>query len=455
MKSTALMPSPTTSKPNLDSIRERDIRHLWHPYTDITSFERQDAYTLIERAEGVTLYEAGGRPLLDGISSWWCVNLGHGHPRLVEAIQRQAERLQHCILGGISHPGAVELAERLARLTPGDLNHAFFCGDGASACEAALKIALQYWVNVGETERTEFICLADGYHGDTLGAMSVGFVEAFHKPFAGVVKPAHRAPSPHCNRCPFGKQPETCAIECFDPMEQLIREHHRRTAAVIVEPLCQGAAGVRIYPDPYLRKLRRLCDEYGLLLICDEIAVGFGRTGSMFASERAAIAPDIMTLGKGLTGGYLPMSAAMVTSRIHDSFRRRDGQARTFFHGHTFCGNPITSACALAALDVYEEDRIIERLPPRIAQLREGMTAPAATLDGAKVRTLGMIGALELSEQSGGAARAQEIARQANQLGLFIRPLGASVYLWPPLVVSEEELVQMLSILKQAVFKTR
>ncbi len=438
---------------NASELRQRDIRYLWHPYTEITAFEASQ-FPIVDRANRCSLFDIEGRELLDGISSWWCVNLGHSHPRLVRAIQEQAQHLQHTLLGGMSHPKAIALAERLARLAPGGLGHVLFASDGTSAIEAALKIALQYWVNLGESGRTSFIALEGGYHGDSLGAVGVGYVEAFHRPFAPVIRPAFRAPSPHCNQCPFGLKPERCSIECFEPMAKLIGDHHRECAAVIVEPLCQAAGGMRIYPEEYLRRLRAACSEHGLLLIADEIAVGLGRTGAVFACERAGIAPDLMTLGKGLTGGLLPMSATLATDAVYDAFRADGERTRTFFHGHTFCGNPITSALALAALEVYEEERVLEKLPPRARQLDGGMRRVAEALHGSPVRSLGMISAVELDEKAGGAARAKRIARRAVELGLFIRPLGDTIYLWPPLICSEDELGRMLELLERAVAET-
>lgn len=434
----------------IGTLRQRDIEHLWHPYTQITSFEKME-FPVIESARGAHLFEVGGRPLLDGIASWWCVNLGHSHPKLIQAVCEQAGKLQHSILGGMSHPKVIELAEQLAAITPGALNRSFFSGDGASSVEAALKIAVQYWVNIGEKGRTRFIALTDGYHGDTLGAVGVGYVDTFHRCFKEVIHQAFRAQSPHCAQCPYDKVPDTCDIECFGSMEALIRNHHNETAAVVVEPLCQGAAGVRIYPEEYLRRLSNLCCQYGLILIADEIAVGFGRTGFMFACERAGITPDIMTLGKGLTGGTLPMSAVMVTDTIYDSFRTEKEQDRTFYHGHTFCGNPITSAVALAALSVYKEEKVLENSRPRIAQLEAGMRELGKMLKDSPVRTLGMIGVVEVNDESGAAERARRIAWRAYKLGLFIRPLGRAVYLWPPLTITEEELGRMLSILKAAI----
>ena len=436
------------------SLRELDIKYLWHPCTEINSFEQMD-FPIIERAKGVYLYEVGGRPLLDGIASWWCVNLGHGHPRLIHAIKEQAGKLQHAILGGMSHPNAIRLAEQLARLAPGNLSHSFFASDGASSVEAALKIAVQYWANLGEKNRTHFVGLEEGYHGDTLGAMGVGYVEAFHRDYKEVVKPAYHAISPHCAECPCGKEPETCDIECFEAMAQILHEHHREIAAVIVEPLCQAAAGIRIYPEEYLRRLRKLCDEFGLILIADEIAVGFGRTGSMFACQRAGIVPDIMTVGKGITGGYMPLSAAIVSDTIYDSFRNiDDGRDRTFYHSHTFGGNPIISGLALAAIETYEKEKVLARCQPRIKQLEQGMRQLGAMLGGSKVRALGMMAVIQINDVSGGAGRASLIVRKAYELGLFLRPRGRAVYLWPPLVITEAELAQMLSILGEAIKQT-
>ena len=434
-------------------LRQRDIKYLWHPYTEIASFEKME-FPVIESARGTYLFEVGGRPLLDGIASWWCVNLGHSHPKLIEAMCEQAGMLQHSILGGMSHPKAIELAEQLAAITPGPLNRSFFSGDGASSIEAALKIAVQYWANIGETIRTRFIALADGYHGDTLGAVGVGYVDTFHRCFKNVVHQAFRAESPHCAQCPYRKRPDTCDIECFRSMETIIHNHHSETAAVVVEPLCQGAGGIRIYPQEYLRRLKNLCSRYSLLLIADEIAVGFGRTGSMFACERAGITPDIMTLGKGLTGGTLPMSAVMVADFIYDSFRSETEADKTFYHGHTFCGNPITSAVALAALCAYKEENILEKAKPKILRLKAGMAELGKMLNHSSVLSLGMIGVVEINDDSGGAQRARRIARRAYELGLFIRPLGRAVYLWPPLTATEDELSRMLSILKTSIEQT-
>jgi adenosylmethionine-8-amino-7-oxononanoate aminotransferase len=438
----------------VDELRQLDIKYLWHPCTDINTFE-QMPFPIIETAKGAYLYEIGGRPLLDGIASWWCVNLGHSHPRLIEAIQKQSSKLQHTILGGMSHPNAIKLAEQLAHVTPGGLQHSFFASDGASAVEAALKMAVQYWANIGEKGRSRFVGLEEGYHGDTLGAMGVGYVESFHRSYQDVVRPAYRAISPHCLQCPRDKTPETCDIECFDSMVNILKAHHREIAAVIVEPLCQAAAGIRIYPEEYLRRLHELCDQYHLILIADEIAVGFGRTGSMFACERAGIVPDIMTVGKGLTGGYMPLSAAIASDRIYDSFRNKnDGRDRTFWHSHTFGGNPIITGLALAAIDVYETEHVLEKCQPRTKQLADGMAEIGALLNGSRSRAMGMMGVVEVCDACGGVRRASHIVRKAYELGLFLRPRGRAVYLWPPLTVTEVELDRMIGIIKQSIQMT-
>ncbi len=431
----------------------RDTACLWHPYTEISSFE-ESRFPIVERADGCRLYTTDGHALLDGISSWWCVNLGHSHPRLVQAIRDQAGRLQHTLLGGMSHPPAIELAERLVQLAPDGLGHVMFASDGSCAVEAALKIALQYWHNLGETRRTRFISLTDGYHGDTLGAIGVGYVEAFHHPFRNVVNPALFADSPDCHRCSRRGPAKTCDVECFSSMRALVEEHHAECAAVIVEPLCQAAAGIRIYPAGYLQRLRALCNEYGLLLIADEVAVGFGRTGSLFACQQAGIVPDILALGKGLTGGMLPMSATLVSDAIYDSFRADGERRRTFFHGHTFCGNPIASAAALAALALYEEEMAGESFTQLMALLEQGMRQIAIRLGDFSPRTVGMIAAFEVAEEAGGAARAQRIAQHALTCGLYIRPLGSVIYLWPPLNTRSDDLLYMLAILDQAVTAT-
>lgn len=438
---------------NYDDLKDSDLRFLWHPYTDIVSFEKT-RFPIIERADGLYLYDVNGKPILDGVSSWWGVNLGHSHPRIVEAITTQAPLLQHSIIGGMSHPNAIRLAEKLVEITPDGLDRVFFAGDGSSAVEAALKISLQYFYNTGHPRRNRFVALQDAYHGDTLGAMGVGFVPGFHTPYESVLRKSLRADSPHCFHCPAGKSRSSCDVECFASMEGIVTGNHSEIAAVIVEPLCQGAAGMRLYPEEYLRRLRALCDRYSILLIADEIAVGFGRTGHMFACDRAGISPDLMCLGKGLTGGMLPMSATLASAPIYASFRSTPETDRTFYHGHTYCGNPITSAAALAAIGAYIDDEVVEKSEPSSRALAAGFEKLRSLDTVADTASLHMIGTLEVTPSAGGAAFARAVASKALDLGLQIRPLGPVIYIWPPLITPPDTVREMLDLLETALKET-
>jgi len=437
---------------DITTLQDLDYRHLWHPYTDAATYEKQP-FWCIERGEGAWLYDSDGREMLDGIASWWCVALGHGHPGVVNAIREQAGVLQHAILGGLAHEKAIQLAARLAGIAPGSLNRSYFAADGSSATEAALKMAVQYWGYKGQPQRKRFVSLQHAYHGDTLGAISAGYTPWFHEPFGDLVKPPLMARSPHAPT----SDPEASlkhAHQAFLEMEALIDEHADTVAAVIVEPLLQGAAGIWIYPDEYLQSLRALCDDYGLLLIADEIAVGRGRTGAMYACERAGIVPDFLCLGKCITAGYLPLSVAMATDEVYEAFRSDDGSSRVFWDGHTFCGNPITCAAALAAMDAYEE----RNLPAACAPLEQTLAERFATFDAksgvAYQKTLGMVGMLAFDDATGGPDRASRAAIAARDEGLFIRPLGRSLYLWPPLTTTTEELMMMLDRFEAAVEKS-
>lgn len=431
-----------------NELRKSDIEHVWHPYTDIDGFAKKD-FPIYEKADGVYLFEKDGSKHYDGISSWWCVNLGHSHPRLIKAIKNQADKMQHVILGGVSHEPIIKLSESLANITPDGLNHCFFCSDGSSSIEASLKMSIQYWGNKGKSEKTKFISLESGYHGDTLGAIGVGYVKKFHNRFDNAIVNANRASSPNCSEC--SEIRTSCSASCFNSMEKLIEEYHSETAAVIVEPLCQGAAGIRIYSKKYLQKLRKACDKYGLLLIADEIAVGFGRTGEWFACDYAGITPDILVAGKGLTGGYLPMSVAITTDKIYDSYRSTTGKDNTFYHGHTFSGNPIIAALASEAIQVYKDEKIFSKLTEKIQLLAKGMEQISKKLTNSYSDSLGMIGMIRISEKDGGETRASEITEKARANGLLIRPLGPVLYLWPPLTSTAKELEDMISIFLSAI----
>ena len=323
---------------------------IWHPFTQ-EALDPQPVH--IERGEGVYLYTRDGRKLIDAISSWW-VNLhGHAHPLIAESIAEQARKLEHVIFAGFTHDAAEELAWRLRCILPQPLEHIFFSDDGSTAVEVALKMALQYWRNLGKADKNRFIALEHAYHGDTAGAMSVGVDSDFVAPFQEFRFPVLRAPSAYCFRCPVGKQRATCDIDCTEPLARLLEERHDEIAAVIAEPLLQGAGGMIVHPVEFLQRLRKLCTQYDVLLIADEVLTGFGRCGRMFACDCAGVVPDIMCLSKGLTGGFLPLAATVCTPAVHGSFCSTD-RSRTFFHGHSYTANPLGCAAAIASLKIFE-----------------------------------------------------------------------------------------------------
>ena len=425
-----------------------DRQSLWHPYTRFSAGNNVPL-PVITHGEGVYLYDDEGRKYLDAISSWWACNLGHGHPRIVEAIVRQARELQHSILGNLSHPRAIELAAMITGLFPDD-RRVMFASDGSSAVEAALKIALQYWHNIGQTGKTRFVSLDFAYHGDTLGAVSVGYLDHFHKPFKPVLFPVFQAPSPCCGTCAFHESEQVCLGECFDTMRAIVREHAHELAAVIIEPMCQGSGGMRLQNPDYLRRLAQLCQEEGVLLIADEIAVGMGRTGRMWACDHAGVLPDIVCLGKSLSAGYLPISAAVVRAPIYETFRDAP-EDHTFYHGHTFAGNPIAAAAAVETLKVYEEEAIVRQADVMGRILAEELQV-LATIPGVRnVRSLGMIGVVELEEdkEGRGTQRAVRVRDRLRANGILLRPLGSVIYVMPPLITPEP----VLRYLVQAVGK--
>ena len=420
---------------------------VWHPYTKFSALAAGPLPEIV-KGEGVHLFDAAGRRYLDAVSSWWACSLGHGHPDVVAAIQRQAATLQHSILGNLSHPRATELASRIAALMPTPDRHVLFASDGASAVEASLKIALQYWHNRGSPERRRFAYLEDAYHGDTLGAVSVGYLEGFHKPFEPILFPAFELPVPHS---------ADAEAACLEQIRRVFDAHGHELAALIVEPLLQGAAGMKMYSADHLRHLAELCRAHGVLLIVDEIATGFGRTGRMFAFEHAGIDPDIVCLGKSLSAGYLPISATIVRDAIYDTFSDKPVD-HSFYHGHTFCGNPIAAAAALAALDVYERIDIAGQAR-RIERVFREMLEPLAKLSQVKeVRILGAMAAVELNGESQPNAAATEDGMPAAQLvrrrmldaGILIRPLGNVVYLMPPLTTPDDILTFLCRTLAHA-----
>jgi len=409
-----------------NEMHNRDLAHVWHPYTRRSTLT-EDGLPLITSAEGVHLIASDGTRYIDAISSWWCCNLGHGRREIVEAIQKQAAVLQHSILGNMTHPSAIELAERLAHLMPTPDRHVLFASDGSSSIEQAVKIAIQYRANTGQTKRTMVACLDGAYHGDTLGAMALGYLEQFHLPFKKHLFPVVRLPFPESDD--------------FSAARLLLNALADELTAVVVEPLLQGASGMRIYSVCWLKGLADWCRAHDVILILDEIATGFGRTGKWFAFQHAGIDPDIVCVGKGLSGGYLPISATIVRDAIYDTFTDRPTD-HTLQHGHTFCGNPIAAAASLAALDLYAGG-VIEKVPiigKYLASLFQQLEKHPLVKE---IRSIGLMTAIELHPEpppASGRTRPHRIRIELMKRGILLRPLGNVIYLMPPLITLEETL---------------
>ena len=425
------------------SLADRDRAHVWHPYTQMAT---APAPLEIARGEGVYLYTEDGRKILDGISSWWVNIHGHSHPKLNAALAAQAQKIEHVLFAGCTHAPAVELAEKLVEVLPDGLTRIFYSDNGSTAVEVALKMAVQYWRNRGKLARTKFIALHHAYHGDTVGAMSASEGSIFTSAFSSMLFSVERVHAPYCYRCPLGLTRATCAIDCLGDLEQSLAKHADGVAAVLVEPMLQGAGGMIVWPHEFLAGVRRLCDRYGVLMIADEVLTGFGRTGKMFACEHAgsdpSVDPDLMCLSKALTGGYLPMGVTAATDAIYDAFLS-DDRAKTFFHGHSYTANPLACAVAIASLDLFRESDVLGRVAALEVQLRAGFEELRSLPNVGDVRVIGGVGDIELKsdELSGGylATIGPKLAAEFLRRGLLIRPLGNIVYFMPPYVITETE----------------
>jgi adenosylmethionine-8-amino-7-oxononanoate aminotransferase len=412
-------------------------RHaVWHPCTQMKVHEELPLIP-IARGEGAWLYDFDGRRYLDAISSWWVNLFGHGNARINAAITDQLSRLEHVILAGFTHRPVIELSERLARLAPGRLGHAFYGSDGASATEIALKMSFHYWRNRGKPAKTGFISLENGYHGETLGALAVTDVPLFRDTYAPLLTPTHQVPTPDWRRAQDGVSARSHAVLCAEALEEWLKRHHETTAALILEPLVQCAGGMGMYDAEYLRRARALCDRYRVHLIADEIAVGFGRTGTLFACEQAGIAPDFLCLSKGITGGYLPLSVVLTTDEIYAAFYD-DDLRRGFLHSHSYTGNALACRAALAVLDIFEEGDVLAQ-NRKLAQAINAACEPIANHPRVRrFRHLGMIWAFEVADAPSGFAR--RFFTEALKEELLLRPIGDTVYFMPPYVLGEEEI---------------
>lgn len=442
--------------PSRADIIDWDSRYHWHAFTQMEEYES----LVIHRAEGCRLIDVDGREYLDGASSMWCNVHGHNHPRINAAIRQQLDRVSHCTALGMGSDTTARLAKRLADVAPGDLEHVFFASDGSSANEVALKIAFQYWTQCENPQprKTKFLAFGEAYHGDTLGSASVSGIARFHALFKPLLFEVIRAPLPDPRRLPSGTAPDAAAQFFLAQTEALLQRHHDEVAALVIEPLVQCAAGMVMHPPGFLRGLRELTQSYGVLMIADEVAVGFGRTGKMFACEQEGVVPDLLCLGKGLSGGYLPLAATLTNDVIYKAFLGKYNEGRTLHHGHTFSGNPLSCAAAIASLDVFDEEQTLAKLQPKIEHLGERLCKLAEHPHVSTARQRGFIGALELTPNKAvgtpypaAERRAWRVCRETLVRGVWLRPLADVLYVMPPLAISIEELDTVMDTLAGAI----
>lgn len=422
-----------------DEILARDRAHVWHPYTPMDAYRASDPL-VIARAEGVHLFDADGRRYFDANSSWWVAALGHGHPRLLRALREQSETMAHCALAGIAHEPASRLAEELCATTGGAFQHVFYTDNGSTALEAAMKMALQYWSQSGKPTKTRFLALDGAFHGDTLGVASLGGVEVFRRPFASVLLDCFHAPTPSASSY----------AQCFEAIAREVREHHESLAAIVLEPLVQGANGMWIYPSGLLRELRELCTDHNVLLVIDEVFAGYGRTGKMWASEHAGVWGDLMCIGKTFSS-ILPMGAVLAPTHIEQAFRGEASKA--FYYGHTFCGHPLGCRVALEVLAVMRDEGLVERAARMQPVLAARFSQIAHRVGATGTRALGAIAAFDLPDDAPGygARSGWRVYEEARARGVYLRPLGNTVYICPPLVTSDDQLASLLDAVEASV----
>ncbi|KMY31624.1 adenosylmethionine-8-amino-7-oxononanoate aminotransferase [Lysinibacillus xylanilyticus] len=445
-------------KQALTELQKRDLQHVWHPCSQMKDYE-QFPPIVIQKGQGVWLYDENNNRYLDAVSSWWVNLFGHANPRISQALSDQAFTLEHTIFANFSHEPAIKVAEKLVALTPDGLNKVFFADNGSSAIEVALKMSFQYHMQTGKTKKKRFLALTDAYHGETLGALSVGGVGLYNEVYQPLLLDTVRAQGPDCFRCPFQENPESCQAQCIQFVEAELRQHHEEITAVIIEPLIQAAAGMKMYPPIYLKRLRELCTKYDVHFIADEIAVGFGRTGTLFACEQADIAPDFMCLSKGLTGGYLPLSAVLTTDDVYNAFYDDYGTMKAFLHSHSYSGNTLACRVALEVLTIFEEESVLDMIQNKGDRMRKlAMKAFEELPFVGEYRQVGLVGAIELvanretkeplpSEERIG----YQIYKRALAKGLLIRPLGNILYFMPPYVISDDEMSFMIDTTKETI----
>ncbi len=434
-----------------EEMAEADLKYIWHPFTQMRGYASEKP-VIIEGGEGSFLIDTEGNRYIDGVSSLWTNVHGHRKAELDLALTEQIGKIAHSTLLGLSGTPAIRLAKKLIGIAPDRLSRVFYSDNGSTAAEIAVKIAFQYQQQAadGDPKKKKFIKLSNGYHGDTIGSVSVGGIDLFHATYRDLLFQTITVDSPYCYRCPFGSSYPGCAMECLSQIEETIDRHHRETAALMMEPIVQGAGGILVHPRGYLKRVRELCDRFGILLITDEVAVGFGRTGKMFACEQEGVSPDIMAVAKGITGGYLPLAATLASEKVYEGFLGEHDEFKTFFHGHTYTGNALACAVAIANLEVFEKEETLKNLQPKIAHLTERLEPFKALKNVGEVRQRGFMVGIELvanretKECFEPAKRiGHRVIMEARKRGVIIRPLSDVIVLMPPLGISMDEIDQL------------
>ena len=431
----------------MKTLEEQDLELIWHPCSQMKDYETLPPI-VVDHGQGCWLYDINGNKYLDVVSSWWCNLLGHCNPEINAAIKEQVDRLEHVIFANFTHKPAIELAQKLSEIVPNRIKKFHFNDNGSAAIECALKMCFQYYLQTGKPKKKYFMCLTNGYHGETIGALSVGALDLYTELYRPLMLKTFPIEAPDCYRCPFGQNRDNCQCECFVNAEKVFAEHAEETAAVIFEPLLQGSAGMRIYPPLYLKKLRQLCDEYDVLMIADEIATGFGRTGKMFACDNAGISPDVMCISKGLTGGYMPMSATCVSNKIYDAFYDDYNTGKAFMHSHTYAGNSLACSAALAVQRILREQNILQNAAENAKFLTEELNSVLGSHPNVgEIRHIGLVHAIELVADrqnripfDSKRRLGYEIYKKALKRGLLLRPLGDVLYFNPPLIINSNEI---------------
>ena len=427
--------------------QKEDLKYIWHPCSQMKDYETLPPI-VIERGEGINLYDINGKCYKDVISSWWCNLLGHCNPRINQAVKKQIDKLEHVIFANFSHKTVITLCQELMKVLPKGLCKFNFADNGSSSIEMALKMSFQYHYQTGNPQKKRFMALSDAYHGETLAALAMGGVDLYSELYKPILMDVIRIQAPDCFRCPWGKCRDNCACECFIKAEEQFEKYGNETAAIIIEPLLQGSAGMKVYPPLYLKKLRELCDKYNVHLIADEIATGYGRTGKMFACDHAGISPDIMCLSKGLTGGYMPMAIAITTQEIYDAFYDDYLKGKAFMHSHTYAGNPLACSAAVEVLKILKDEEIIEKAQIRAKYFNQIIREKFLPLKNVgEVRSIGLINAIELvkdketKEPLDSTKRTgYQIYKKALENGVLLRPLGDVIYFNPPLIIEEADM---------------